>query len=138
MSRVIKFRGWHETKKIMFGADQMGKDQLTISPDGRGFINVSGRNTADSVFLPYIIPMQFIGQVDKNEKEIYEDDIVQAQIENPVGEDFIGTAVVEFDDECSCFQLNFLELGQTFAPIIGNMVEIVGNYHEDRYLFKDL
>jgi len=39
--RSIKFRGWHKELKTMFSAEEMGADQLTLMPNGRGFANIS-------------------------------------------------------------------------------------------------
>lgn len=40
--REIKCGAWNTRQKAMHSPEEMGKDQLTLSPDGRGFINVSG------------------------------------------------------------------------------------------------
>ena len=77
--REIKFRAWHTEKKRMFSAEEMGRDQLTLSPDGRGFVNVNGRDTKLSKYYTYMIPMQYIGLVDEKGKsrDWWEDDILQ-------------------------------------------------------------
>lgn len=73
----IKVRGWDTAKKIMYSAEEMGADQLTLSPDGRGFVNVHGDDTKRSKFYPHITPLLFTGLPDKNGNESYMDDIVK-------------------------------------------------------------
>jgi uncharacterized phage protein (TIGR01671 family) len=136
--RSIKFRGWNTVKKIMYSAETLGADQLTINPDGRGFINVHGKSTDLSTFCDHIIPLQFTGLKDKTGKEIYEGDILKTES--------CPNVVVKFGDchefvddgyygwYCEYEGNHILKVCQLNSSI-NYTSTIIGNIHENPGLF---
>lgn len=132
--REIKVRAWDTRKKIMHSPYTMGRDQLTLSPDGRGFINVSGVSVKLSTYCTHLIPLQYIGVKDMKRTEAFPDgqeiceaDIVRASIysnEEPqiLEVKFVGSAfIIEYEDSESDTVL--------LSEFVGS-VEILGNIYE--------
>lgn len=78
-NRVLKFNAWHKEQKKMYLAEELGQDQMTIMPDGRGFANISGEDFKLSEIDNgrKMTPLQYIGRTDSEEKELYHGDIVE-------------------------------------------------------------
>lgn len=124
--RTIKFRGWDTKRNKMYSAEEMGADELTINPDGRGFVNVSGASTQLSTYMRHIIPEQFTGHLDKNGKEIYEGDVVgKIFIEG----DKYEKGEVVFDGGCFSIKISH----QRYIPALfepdPEFLEVIGNIH---------
>jgi hypothetical protein len=102
MSRTIKFRARRKDGHI-FSAEEMGRDQLTLSVDGRGIVNVHS-DPRQSEFYRHITPEQFTGQLDRNGREIFEGDRVRVAFEDQLwrvvwNEQFASWAIVGADDD---------------------------------------
>lgn len=126
--RPIKFRAWDTIKNKMWSAEEMGMEQLTLSVDGRGFINVHGKDTSLSRFYDFLIPEQFTGLLDKNGKEIYEDDILAFPNHAIVW-------VVKWNEVGFSFKIWSERLGWAKLRAY-DYPEIVGNIHENPELLK--
>ncbi len=133
MSSPKKFRGWNTRINVMYSAEEMGRDQLTLSVDGRGFINVSGKSTKLSTFATHIIPMQYTGLKDKNGKEIYEGDIAESvwQVDHK-------TKIVGQVTYYSVFALWSLmnSKGDMVSPC-WNECEVIGDIHTSPQLLEE-
>uniref|UniRef100_A0A6M3J3L9 Putative YopX protein n=1 Tax=viral metagenome TaxID=1070528 RepID=A0A6M3J3L9_9ZZZZ len=117
--REIKFRAWHTVQKKMYSAETLGADQMTLSADGRGFINVSGDAFHLSQFAgEKMIPLQYTGLKDKTGVEIYEGDIVRISLP---GFGIEKDLVVEWED------------GKYKEPMFEDFHrEVIGNIYENK------
>lgn len=125
--RSIRFRGWHKEANVMFSADEIGSYELTINPDGRGFVNVSSVSPQFSQYFNHIIPLQFTGMIDSNGKEIYEGDIVCFSSDESGG-------VVQWNDESYRF---YVADGYDDAGLDEYFeLTVIGNIYENPDLLK--
>lgn len=116
MKREIKFRAWDKDRKVMrsaLGIDPRSKKIIAfLLPDEGG-----GQKEYENCEL-----MQYTGLKDKNEKEIYEGDIVRSKETN--------TILTVRWDEAYCIT------GFTITNDMAKVIEIIGNIYENPDLLK--
>jgi len=125
--REIKFRAWHKEKKIMgevLGIDILHKEIFFSNGD------VDCCGFAD---LKYIELMQYTGLKDKNNKEIYEGDILFESF----GERYYKV-VFENGSFRAEFEGDFEEHSFDLIDVVLHRCEIIGNIYENPELIKEV
>lgn len=130
MSRVIKFRVWHEGQMLMqpintpFAASRLF-----------GFLDAVGVHAFDDV-------MQFTGLHDRNGKEIYEGDIIEIELDKDRaftdGKTDVFRLVIEWDG-CGFSGIrtdNNMKYSPNFGGSAVTRKEIIGNRFEHPQLLK--
>lgn len=123
--REIKFRVWHKGKKIIsevFGIDILHKE-IFFSNGDIDYCEISD--------FKYIELMEYTGLKDKNNKEIYEGDIVT--LHN-------GKYKVIFNSKEARFVLrdDEFEMNIPFTNNNNKRMEVVGNIYENPELIKEV
>lgn len=113
----LKYRAWNKNSKEM----EYISDLYWFEESG--VHDSSGEGHYDN----YII-MPFIGLLDKNEQEIYEDDIVEYQEE-------LGK--ITYHKEEAMFVIEFDTWFTDFDHIYGKELEIVGNIHNNPNMWRN-
>ncbi len=124
--REIKFRAWHKGKKIIgnvLGIDILHKEIFFSNENVDCYEHVDFKN---------IELMQYTGLKDKNNKEIYEGDIVKLRANHGIG-------VIKYYDEWGAFVVEYVKskplavLGMNYYK---EDIEILGNIYENSELLK--
>lgn len=127
--REIKFRAWDKKRNKMF-------DSYSVNNNGEFCVDTDYTNTCECKGGENLIQLQFTGLKDKNEKDIYEGDIIQA-------ETYTGfyKGIIVFGN--GCFSLKITEtkdvgydVGQTPLLDAFEKLEIIGNIYENPELVK--
>ncbi len=128
-SRVVKFNAWHKEQEKMYLAAELGQDQMTLMPDGRGFVNISGDSTRLSQIDDgkRMVPLQYIGRTDCDGVEIYEGHLLEDHFWNSKW--FTVIRVVEMPDIYGILDGHRCMKG-SYYKIIGNIFETPGLLEE--------
>ena len=135
---IPKFRAWDSAKKEMF------KDTFAITESGQVVVveQESVASSPDYVFVDHLVIMQSTGLKDKNDKEIFEGDIVK-RYRSP-----FFKAKWEYQIETVIKEEASLLLGREFGKNFGTipfnspfaksvLLEVIGNIYENPELLED-
>ena len=126
--RDIKYKGWNTEQNIMYSEKELGQDELTIDPDGRGFVNVCSSDKKFSEYYSHILPLQYTGQKDNNGVEIYENDIVQF---TAFGRTVIGVIEWDVDDGLPGFIIVDTDGSGTIWSFLYDDLTVIGNIYKN-------
>lgn len=131
MERVIKFRAWDTNRMVIHTAAQMGIDEVSIHPDGRGFFNPHPDHTKLSEFFSALIPMQFTGHYDESGIEIYVGDIVEYCPKHLMKKKLVIAEVLW--DDCFALVPNKTIYVDHKALFNAGCLKVIGNIYDAQY-----
>jgi len=133
--REIKFRAWDKKNKKMFMPLELDQS----SKDNKIYMIRDNFLSLRLIKKEKIVLMQYTGLKDKNEKEIYEGDLIYYTCNGFNGK-VTRDYKVGFDEEKGRFVLYDLNAKfgyyDDFYPTIYDSLEIIGNIYENPELLK--
>ena len=124
MNRDIKFRAWDEVSEKMLNWNE--------------FLDTNMKNTFIAPESTGLILMQYTGLHDKNEKEIYEGDIVLYQdwemaYEGGGNDSFINKGIVEYCEDNCCYNVTERQTVDITDVLYKDNedLEVIGNIYEN-------
>ena len=120
--REIKFRAWDKEKKKMMKVSSLSLENKEIA--------VRENGTYHFFRMQNLELMQYTGLKDKNDKEIYEGDIV---VLNNIEND--NMCIVRY--EHSSYRLEGWSLREDLSNVEDRFLEVVGNIYESKNLLEE-
>lgn len=124
--RKIKFRAWDEQRKTMYNGEALDVYDYLVAGLSNGAMFIAAYDP-EWRELPI---MQFTGLRDKNDKEIYEGDIVKFLYNSTPQTEYKGT--VKWDND----GLSWSFSGLLIEPTPRKTMEIIGNIYENPELLE--
>jgi len=133
MAREIKFRAWDEEEKKMYYSDYRISNVFFSADNGKVECN-KNKMINNQLRLELIDNiMEYIGLHDKNDKDIYEDDIVEI-----MGKD--GYFIIEWNTTEARWQMNSISEGYIvdFDNYWASDVTVIGNKYSNPELLASV
>jgi len=128
--REVKFRVWDKFSKRMGHVDRIHLDDKELS-----YITKSKDVVVYRDYKNECVLMQYTGLKDKNDKEIYEGDIVEYEDEvNGVWAEYFGIPII-YSNEYAMFC--FKDDEGNLLNIYRNL-KVIGNIYEDKELLEEV
>lgn len=145
--REIKFRAWSIERKLMIYPDSNGWYEGAFRHEN-GHLQIIQLSTV--VKDERLIALQYTGLKDKNDKKIFEGDIVSLELEAKNECSYTRKSKITFNDDFACFYLEDLEPSRDLwdetptadGPIAyfveeEHEFEVIGNIYENPELLGD-